>query len=173
MLGFLLTIGAALGATTAVFQWGWLKQLVNSDVTGPLLSLTPVIVVGVLFGLAMDYQVFLVSRIHEAHAHGQGPREAVVAGFRQAAPVVSAAAVIMFAVFAGFVPEGDATLKPIAFTLAVGILFDAFVVRMLIIPAVLSVLGEAAWWLPRWLRWLPSVDVEGAALARRRRAAIA
>ncbi len=170
VLGFLLTIGAALGATTAVFQWGWLRQLVNSDVTGPLLSLTPVIVVGVLFGLAMDYQVFLVSRIHEAHAHGESPRDAVLAGFRRAAPVVSAAAVIMFAVFAGFVPEGDATLKPIAFTLAVGILFDAFVVRMLIVPAVLSVLGEAAWWLPRWLRWLPSVDVEGTALASRRAA---
>ncbi|GAA4989539.1 MMPL family transporter [Kineococcus glutinatus] len=166
VLGFLLTIGSALGATTAVFQWGWLQQLVNSDVTGPLLSMAPIIVVGILFGLAMDYQVFLVSRMHEAHAHGSAPREAVRTGFRQAAPVVVAAAAIMFAVFAGFVPEGDATVKPIAFALAIGILADAIVVRMVAVPAALSLLGGAAWWLPRWLTWLPVLDVEGAALER-------
>src|SRR5262249_40880164 len=102
VLGFLLTIGAALGATTAVFQWGWLAGVVNVNVTGPLLSLAPIIIVGILFGLAMDYQVFMVSRMHEAHAHGAGPRDAIVTGFRQAAPVVVAAATIMFAVFAGF-----------------------------------------------------------------------
>ncbi|WP_380170842.1 MMPL family transporter [Kineococcus sp. DHX-1] len=167
VLGFLLTIGASLGATTAVFQWGWLKQLVHADTTGPLLSLAPIIVVGILFGLAMDYQVFLVSRMHEAHAHGAEPLQAVRTGFRQAAPVVVAAAAIMFAVFAGFVPEGDATIKPIAFALAVGILADAVVVRMIAVPAALSLLGRAAWWLPRWLRWLPVLDVEGSALERR------
>jgi len=166
VLGFLLTIGVSLGATTAVFQWGWLKDLVLSDTTGPLLSLAPIIVVGILFGLAMDYQVFLVSRMHEAHAHGADPRQAVVTGFRQAAPVVLAAAAIMFAVFAGFVPEGDATLKPIAFALAIGILADAVVVRMVAVPAALALLGRAAWWLPRWLRWLPTLDVEGTALER-------
>jgi len=166
VLGFLLTIGVSLGATTAVFQWGWLKGLVLSDTTGPLLSLAPIIVVGILFGLAMDYQVFLVSRMHEAHAHGADPRQAVVTGFRQAAPVVLAAAAIMFAVFAGFVPEGDATLKPIAFALAIGILADAVVVRMVAVPAALALLGRAAWWLPRWLRWLPTLDVEGTALER-------
>jgi len=166
VLGFLLTIGAALGATTAVFQWGWLAGVVNAQVTGPLLSLSPIIIVGILFGLAMDYQVFLVSRMHEAHAHGAGPRDAIVTGFRQAAPVVVAAATIMFAVFAGFVPQGDDTVKPIAFALAIGILFDAIVVRMIAIPAALSLLGRAAWWLPGWLRWLPSLDVEGAALER-------
>ncbi|NIZ91981.1 MMPL family transporter [Kineococcus rubinsiae] len=166
VLGFLLTIGVSLGATTAVFQWGWLKDLVLSDTTGPLLSLAPIIVVGILFGLAMDYQVFLVSRMHEAHAHGTEPRQAVVTGFRQAAPVVLAAAAIMFAVFAGFVPEGDATLKPIAFALAIGILADAVVVRMVAVPAALALLGGAAWWLPRWLHWLPTLDVEGAALER-------
>jgi len=166
VLGFLLTIGVSLGATTAVFQWGWLKDLVLSDTTGPLLSLAPIIVVGILFGLAMDYQVFLVSRMHEAHAHGADPRQAVVTGFRQAAPVVLAAAAIMFAVFAGFVPEGDATLKPIAFALAIGILADAVVVRMVAVPAALALLGRAAWWLPRWLHWLPTLDVEGTALDR-------
>ena len=163
-LGYLLTIGAALGSTVAVFQWGWLKTLVNSDTTAPLLSLAPIIVVGILFGLAMDYQVFLVSRIHEAYEHGASPRDAVVDGFRRAAPVVVAAAVIMFAVFAGFVPQGDATIKPIAFALAVGVLVDALVVRMILVPAALSLLGRAAWWLPRWLQWLPHLDVEGRAL---------
>ncbi|GIJ67076.1 MMPL family transporter [Virgisporangium ochraceum] len=166
VLGFLLTIGAALGATTAVFQWGWLKAVVNAETTGPLLSLAPIIVIGILFGLAMDYQVFLVSRMHEAHAHGAAPKQAVVTGFQQAAPVVLAAATIMFSVFAGFVPEGNDTIKPIAFALAVGILFDAVVVRMIAVPAALSLLGGAAWWLPSWLRWLPVLDVEGAALER-------
>ena len=169
VLGFLLTIGSALGATTAVFQWGWLKDVVRAESTGPLLSLAPIIVVGILFGLAMDYQVFLVSRMHEARAHGADPVQAVRTGFRQAAPVVVAAAAIMFAVFAGFVPEGDSTIKPIAFALAVGILADAVVVRMIAVPAALSLLGRGAWWLPRWLRWLPVLDVEGVALERRGR----
>jgi RND superfamily putative drug exporter len=114
----------------------------------------------------MDYQVFLVSRMHEAHAHGASPRDAIVLGFRRAAPVVIAAATIMFSVFAGFVPQGNDTIKPIAFALAIGILFDAVVVRMIAIPAALSLLGPAAWWLPKWLRRLPALDVEGAALQR-------
>ena len=164
VLGFLLTIGASLGATVAVFQWGWLASLVQADTTGPLLSLTPILVIGVLFGLAMDYQVFLVSRIHEAHAHGTAPVEAIRTGFRQAAPVVTAAAAIMFSVFAGFVIPGDATIKPIASALALGIVFDAVVVRMVIMPSALALLGAKAWWLPRWLGWLPRLDVEGLAL---------
>jgi len=166
VLGFLLTIGASLGATVAVFQWGWLADAVNLDTTGPLISLTPILVIGILFGLAMDYQIFLVSRMHEAHSHGAPPLEAIRTGFRQAAPVVVAAALIMFSVFAGFVPAGEATIKSIAFALAAGILVDAFVVRMVLVPATLALLGERAWWLPRWLRWLPVLDVEGAALER-------
>jgi RND superfamily putative drug exporter len=166
VLGFLLTIGASLGATTAVFQWGWLAKALNVGSTGPLMSLAPIIIVGILFGLAMDYQVFLVARMHEAHAHGAEPRAAIVTGFRQAAPVVIAAATIMFSVFAGFVPQGDDTVKPIAFALATGILFDAVVVRMIAIPAALSLLGRAAWWLPGWLQRLPALDVEGTALQR-------
>ncbi|MEU8664850.1 MMPL family transporter, partial [Actinoplanes philippinensis] len=166
VLGFLLTIGAAFGATVAVFQWGWAADAVNAGSTGPILSLAPIIIVGILFGLAMDYQVFLVSRMHEAHAHGATPKHAIVTGFRQAAPVVIAAATIMFAVFAAFVPEGNDTIKPIAFALAVGIAFDAFIVRMIAVPAALALLGPSAWWLPSWLRWLPELDVEGAALER-------
>jgi RND superfamily putative drug exporter len=168
VLGFLLTIGAALGATVAVFQWGWLTDAVGLGADGPLLSLTPILVIGILFGLAMDYQVFLVSRMHEAHTRGTPATEAVRTGFRQAAPVVVAAALIMFSVFAGFVPAGEPTISSIAFALAVGILVDAFVVRMVLVPAALSLLGERAWWLPRWLRWLPVLDVEGAALDRDR-----
>ena len=166
VLGFLLTVGAALGATVAVFQWGWLADVVNLDDTGPLISLAPILVIGILFGLAMDYQIFLVSRMHEAHTHGAEPLAAIRTGFRQAAPVVVAAALIMFSVFAGFVPAGEATIKMIAFALAMGIVFDAFVVRMVLVPAALALLGERAWWLPRWLAWLPHVDVEGAALER-------
>jgi RND superfamily putative drug exporter len=166
VLGFVPTVGAALGATVAVFQWGWLADLVNLDSTGPLISLTPILVIGILFGLAMDYQIFLVSRMHEAHNHGASPLDAIRTGFRQAAPVVVAAALIMFSVFAGFVPAGDATIKSIAFALAAGIAFDAFVVRMLLVPAALVLLGDKAWWLPRCLRRLPTLDVEGAALER-------
>lgn len=166
VLGFLLTVGASLGATVAVFQWGWLADAVNLDSTGPLISLTPILVIGILFGLAMDYQIFLVSRMHEARSHGAAPLDAIRTGFGQAAPVVVAAALIMFSVFAGFVPAGDATIKSIAFALAAGILFDAFVVRMVLVPAALALLGSFAWWLPRWLRWLPVLDVEGTGLAR-------
>jgi RND superfamily putative drug exporter len=166
VLGFLLTIGASLGATVAVFQWGWLADLIGLHSSGPLISLTPILVIGILFGLAMDYQIFLVSRMHEAHSHGASSLDAVRTGFRQAAPVVVAAALIMFAVFAGFVGGEDATVKSIAFALASGILFDAFVVRMVLVPAALTLLGERAWWLPRWLRWLPQLDVEGAALEK-------
>ncbi len=165
--GFLLTVGASLGATVAVFQWGWLGAVVNLEDTGPLISLTPILVIGILFGLAMDYQIFLVSRMHEAHSAGSEPLPAIRTGFRQAAPVVVAAALIMFSVFAGFVPAGEATIKMIAFALAMGILFDAFVVRMVLVPAALALLGERAWWLPRWLGWLPRLDVEGSALETR------
>ncbi|MFE2751482.1 MMPL family transporter [Actinosynnema sp. NPDC059335] len=168
VLGFLLTIGASLGATVAVFQWGWLADAVNLDTTGPLLSLTPILMVGILFGLAMDYQIFLVSRMHEAHHHGKAPVDAIGTGFRQAAPVVVAAALIMFSVFAGFVPAGEGPMKSIAFALAIGILFDAFVVRMVLVPAALALLGEKAWWLPKWLRRLPTLDVEGAGLEQDR-----
>ncbi|SDF37556.1 putative drug exporter of the RND superfamily [Lentzea fradiae] len=164
VLGFLLTIGSSLGATVAVFQWGWIADAVNLDGTGPLISLTPILVIGILFGLAMDYQIFLVSRMHEAHHRGAKPIEAITTGFRQAAPVVVAAALIMFSVFAGFVPAGEPTVKSIAFALAVGIFVDAFVVRMVLVPAALALIGERAWWLPKWLRWLPELDVEGTAL---------
>ncbi|MHC5702342.1 MMPL family transporter [Streptomyces tirandamycinicus] len=161
-LGFLLSVVAALGAVVAVFQWGWLGSLFGVEQTGPIMSMMPIFMVGVVFGLAMDYEVFLVTRMREAFVHGERPGQAIVTGFRHGARVVTAAAVIMIAVFAGFIGSGEQMVKMIGFGLAIAVFFDAFVVRMAIVPAVLALLGGKAWWLPRWLdRVLPSVDVEG------------
>jgi RND superfamily putative drug exporter len=168
-LGFLLSVGASFGAVVAVFQWGWFSDLLGVPATGPVISFLPVILMAVLFGLAMDYEVFLVSRMREEYVHGAAPRDAVVTGARHAARVVVAAALIMFSVFASFVTIEDVIVKAIAFGLAVGILVDAFLVRMTLVPAVLALLGRSAWWLPRWLdRLLPDLDVEGARLGAAR-----
>ncbi|MDT0346348.1 MMPL family transporter [Streptomyces litchfieldiae] len=167
-LGFLLSVIAALGAVVAVFQWGWAAGVFGVEETGPIMSLMPIFMIGVVFGLAMDYEVFLVTRMREAYVHGESPHEAIVTGFRHGARVVSAAAVIMISVFAGFIGSSEAMVKMIGFGLAIAVLFDAFVVRMAIVPAVLALLGRAAWWLPRPLdRALPNVDVEGEALRKR------
>jgi putative drug exporter of the RND superfamily len=164
-VGFLLSVGASFGAVVAVFQWGWLNDLLGVPATGPVISFLPVLLMAVLFGLAMDYEVFLVSRMREEYVHGAEPREAVVTGARHAARVVVAAALIMFSVFASFVTIEDVIVKAIALGLAVGIVVDAFLVRMTLVPAVLALLGRSAWWLPRWLdRALPDLDVEGARL---------
>jgi RND superfamily putative drug exporter len=164
-LGFLLSVLAALGAVVAVFQWGWLAGLIGVEETGPIMSMMPIFMVGVVFGLAMDYEVFLVTRMREAYVHGENPNQAVVTGFRYSARVVAAAAAIMMAVFAGFIGSGESMIKMIGFGLAIAVFFDAFVVRMAIVPAVLALLGDKAWWLPKWLdRVLPNVDVEGEGL---------
>jgi RND superfamily putative drug exporter len=164
-LGFLLSVMAALGAVVAVFQWGWLSGLLGVEETGPVMSMMPIFMVGVVFGLAMDYEVFLVTRIREAHVHGEQPRQAIVTGFKHSARVVTAAAVIMIAVFSGFISSSESMIKMIGFGLAIAVFFDAFVVRMAIVPAVLALLGDKAWWLPKWLnRALPNVDVEGEGL---------
>ncbi|MEU1010230.1 MMPL family transporter [Streptomyces sp. NPDC005890] len=164
-LGFLLSVMAALGAVVAVFQWGWLSGLMNVEQTGPVMSMMPIFMVGVVFGLAMDYEVFLVTRMREAYVHGEKPSQAVVTGFKYGARVVTAAAVIMIAVFSGFIGSSEAMVKMIGFGLAIAVFFDAFLVRMAIVPAVLALLGKRAWWLPKWLdRALPNVDVEGEGL---------
>ncbi|MEV5772949.1 MMPL family transporter [Streptomyces antimycoticus] len=166
-LGFLLSVVAALGAVVAVFQWGWLADVFGVEETGPIMSMMPIFMIGVVFGLAMDYEVFLVTRMREAYVHGERPGQAVVTGFRHGARVVTAAAVIMISVFAGFIGSSESMIKMIGFGLATAVLFDAFVVRMAIVPAVLALLGKAAWWLPRWLdRALPNVDVEGEGLRK-------
>ncbi|MGX1760495.1 MMPL family transporter [Streptomyces lydicus] len=164
-LGFLLSVVAALGAVVAVFQWGRLADVFGVEQTGPIMSMMPIFMVGVVFGLAMDYEVFLVTRMREAFVHGERPGEAVVTGFRHGARVVTAAAVIMISVFAGFIGSSDSMIKMIGFGLAVAVFFDAFIVRMALVPAVLALLGRSAWWLPRWLqKLLPNVDVEGEGL---------
>ncbi|MPY62921.1 MMPL family transporter [Streptomyces spongiae] len=164
-VGFLLSVLAALGAVVAVFQWGWAADLIGLQQTGPIMSTMPIMMVGIVFGLAMDYEVFLVSRMREAYIHGERPADSVVSGFRHSARVVVAAALIMIAVFSGFVGAGLAMIKMIGFSLAVAVLFDAFLVRMVFVPAVLALLGKRAWWLPHWLdRRLPHVDIEGEAL---------
>ncbi|MGW2369125.1 MMPL family transporter [Streptomyces sp. NPDC001667] len=166
-LGFLLSVVAALGAVVAVFQWGWLGSLFGVEETGPIMSMMPIFMVGVVFGLAMDYEVFLVTRMREAFVHGERPGQAVVTGFRHGARVVTAAAVIMISVFAGFIGSSESMIKMIGFGLAIAVFFDAFVVRMAIVPAVLALLGKAAWWLPGWLgKILPNVDVEGEQLQK-------
>ncbi|GAA4547099.1 MMPL family transporter [Streptomyces collinus] len=164
-LGFLLSVMAALGAVVAVFQWGWMADLVGVDETRPIVAIMPIFLIGVVFGLAMDYEVFLVTRMREAYIHGEKPSQAVVTGFNHGARVVTAAAVIMIAVFAGFVGSSEAMVKMIGFGLAIAVFFDAFIVRMAVVPAVLALLGKKAWWLPKWLdRMLPNVDVEGEGL---------
>ncbi|MEU8289873.1 MMPL family transporter [Streptomyces pseudogriseolus] len=169
-LGYLLSVLASLGAIVLVFQQGHGASLFGVEETGPIMSTMPIFLVGIIFGLAMDYEVFLVSRIREAHIHGEDPRQSVVSGFRHSAPVVGAAALIMMAVFGGFMTGGETMVKMVGFGLASAVFFDAFVVRMAFVPAVLALLGKAAWWLPRLAdRLLPRVDVEGEALTRRTR----
>jgi RND superfamily putative drug exporter len=162
-LGFLLSVMATLGVTVAIFQegaFGWFPGQ-------PIVSFIPIFLIGVVFGLAMDYQVFLVTRIREAHVHGASYREAVVDGFRNSARVVTAAALIMTAVFSGFIFMDEPIVQSMGFALAAAVVFDAFVVRMTLIPALMYLMGEKAWYLPRWLdRLLPQVDIEGENLER-------
>ncbi|MGY1580314.1 MMPL family transporter [Streptomyces sp. MN13] len=164
-VGFLLSVGASFGAVVAVFQWGWLADALGVARTGPVVSFLPIVLMAVLFGLAMDYEVFLVSSMREEWVRTRKAKEAVVEGAGHASRVVTAAALIMFFVFASFVTTEDAIVKPIAFSLAFGVLVDAFVVRMTLVPAVLAMVGRGAWWLPRGLdRVLPDLDIEGARL---------
>ncbi|MGW3286149.1 MMPL family transporter [Streptomyces sp. NPDC001002] len=166
-VGFLLSVGASLGLVVAVFQWGWLADALGVPHSGPVVSFLPIILIGVLFGLAMDYEVFLVSGMREEWARTGRARQSVVDGARGSVRVVTAAALIMFTVFAGFFPLDDSLIKPIAFALAVGVAIDAFAVRMTLVPAVLALAGRRAWWLPAWLdRILPDLDVEGSSLRK-------
>ncbi|MET4224759.1 MMPL family transporter [Oerskovia enterophila] len=167
-LGFILSYFAALGGVVAIYQWGWLSGVFGVESPGPILNFLPTILVGILFGLAMDYMLFLGSGMREAYAHGAPARIAVVQGVRAGRSVVTAAAIIMIAVFGGFIFSHSAMIRPIGFALAFGVLVDAFVVRMMLVPALMHLAGDKAWWLPRWLdKILPDVDVEGASLERR------
>lgn len=163
-LGFLLSVLAMFGAVVAVFQWGWFGI---AEAPGPIVSFVPIIATGILFGLAMDYEFFLVSGMHEAYARNKDSHEAVREGFGMGARVVTAAAIIMISVFGGFMTNHDSTVQSLGFGLAIGILVDAFIVRMTIVPAVMSLLGNSAWWLPKWLdKLLPHVSIEGEAVKK-------
>ncbi|MCG7426955.1 MMPL family transporter [Helcobacillus sp. ACRRO] len=165
-LGFFLSIGVAFGVSAMVFEYGWGADMLNIAATGPVISFMPIIVMGVLFGLAMDYEVFLVSRMREDFTHTRDAKGAITRGFTHSAPVVIAAALIMLFIFAAFVPESTFEVQPIALALAAGVFVDAFIVRMTLVPAVLALIGERAWHLPAWLdRLLPNMDVEGEGLA--------
>ncbi len=167
-LGFLLSVSAALGVVVVIFQWGWFADIVGVDQPGPIMSTMPIFMIGVVFGLAMDYEVFLVTRMREAYVHGESTHQAVVTGFRHSGRVVAAAALIMTSVFSGFVMEDNDFVRMVGLGLALAVLFDAFVVRMAVIPALFALLGDRAWWLPKWLdRVLPDMDVEGGKLASR------
>jgi putative drug exporter of the RND superfamily len=158
-LGFLLSVLAMFGALVAVFQWGWFGI---ADATGPIISFLPIIAIGILFGLAMDYEFFLVTSMHEAYRETKDAKRSVKRGFAHASKVVVAAAFIMVAIFAGFITNHDSTIRAIGFGLAFGIFVDAFIVRLMLVPAVMSLIDKAAWWLPKWLdRILPHVSIEG------------
>ena len=161
-LGYVFSVAAAFGMTTWVFIDGVGNDLLRIGQVGPVISFMPIMLMGVLFGLAMDYELFLVSRMAEDYAHSGNARESIRTGFVGSAPVVVAAALIMMSVFSGFIPDGSFYVQPIAFGLLVGVGVDAFLVRMTLVPAVLQLLGDKAWYLPKWLdRMLPRLDVEG------------
>ena len=165
-LGFALSMGAAFGVTVAIFQEGMFGII---DDPQPLLSFLPIMLIGLTFGLAMDYQVFLVTRMREGYAHGKTAGNATSNGFKHGARVVTAAALIMISVFAAFILMDEPFIKTMGFALAVGVLFDAFVVRMLIIPATMFILDSRAWYYPKWLdKITPNLDIEGEALSKDR-----
>ncbi|APE32799.1 hypothetical protein BOX37_01125 [Nocardia mangyaensis] len=165
-LGFLLSMAATFGATVLIFQEGAFGLIEDPQ---PLVSFMPIMLIGLVFGLAMDYQVFLVTRMREEFVQGKSPKEAMVAGYHHGARVVTAAAIIMISVFGSFIMESDVTAKSFGFALAVGVAIDAFIVRMVIVPALLVIMGKWSWWMPKWLdRILPDIDVEGAKLEQLR-----
>ncbi len=164
-LGFVFSVLATFGVTVAIFQEGWLGLITH---TQPIISFLPIFLIGVVFGLAMDYQVFLVTRMREEFMHGLSAKEAIVAGYRHGARVVTSAAIIMISVFAAFMLSPETTAKMMGFALAAAVFFDAFVIRMLVVPAAIALLGDRAWGLPRWLdRFVINFDIEGEAVRHR------
>ncbi|TCK01010.1 MMPL family transporter [Nocardia alba] len=165
-LGFLLSMGATFGATVLIFQQGKFGLIEDPQ---PLVSFLPIMLIGLVFGLAMDYQVFLVTRMREEFVHGKSAKDAMVSGYHHGARVVTSAAIIMISVFGSFILETDVTAKSFGFALAAGVAIDAFIVRMIVVPALLVIMGKWSWWMPKWLdRIVPDIDVEGAKLEQLR-----
>jgi RND superfamily putative drug exporter len=160
----LLAIGAAYGVVVAVFQWGWGNELIGLEQTMPITPFAPLMMFAILFGLSMDYEVFLLSRIREDYAATGDNRSAVVSGLSNTARVITSAALIMISVFGAFVLGDDPIGKLFGVGMAVAVLLDATLVRMVLVPATMSLVGRANWWLPGWLdRLLPHLDLEGGA----------
>ncbi|MFI8975167.1 MMPL family transporter [Nocardia asteroides] len=167
IVGFILSVFAALGTQVAVFQWGWGATLFGIT-PAQTLSFLPIITLAIIFGLSSDYQIFVVSRIKEEHTRTEDAIASVQNGVGHSARVVTAAALIMFAVFVAFATVDNPIVKPLAFTLAVGVLLDAFIVRLTLVPAVMALVGNRMWYHPKWFgRYVPDLDIEGAALERR------
>ena len=166
--GFLLSIGASLGVVVWIFQDGNLNGLFDVAQAGPIVSFLPILLIGILFGLAMDYEVFLVSRMRERFVHNGGDaREAVRTGYVQSGRVVTAAATIMIVVFGAYVMTDDPITKSIGLSLAFGVMADAFLVRLTLVPAVMALLGKRAWWMPKRVsRFVPDLDIEGEKLTK-------
>jgi RND superfamily putative drug exporter len=158
----LLSVGAAYGVVTAVFQEGVGASLLGVDSGVPIVSFIPVMLFAILFGLSMDYNVFLLSRVHEAYNEGDSPRDSVIHGVARIGKVVLFAGLIMASVFLAFVTQPDVIGKMMGLGLGLAILIDVLIVRLVIAPAVVTLLGDRAWWLPGWLdRLMPNVSLEG------------
>jgi putative drug exporter of the RND superfamily len=161
ILGFLLSMAAALGATVAMFQWGWGQHLFGIT-PAQTISFLPIIMLAIIFGLSSDYEVFVVSRIKEEHTRNGDARRAVQRGTGLSARVVTAAAMIMFSIFVAFMFTNDPTIKAIGFSFAAGVFLDAFVVRLTLVPAVMAITGSRIWYHPEWFaRRVPDPDIEG------------
>ena len=158
----LLSVGAAYGVVVAIFQWGWGSSLVGIDETLPIPAFVPMLMFAIVFGLSMDYEVFLISRVHEAWVKLGDAHRSVAIGIGSTARVITTAAAIMVVVFSSFVLDDDPTVKMLAVGMAAAVLIDASVIRMILVPAVMSLLGTHAWYIPRWLdRITPNIDIEG------------
>jgi RND superfamily putative drug exporter len=158
----LLSIGAAYGVIVAVFEWGWLKTIIGLHTTLPIPAYVPMLVFAIVFGLSMDYEVFLLSRVHEAWIATGDEHRAVAIGIGSTARVITTAAAIMVAVFTSFVANPDPTVKMLAIGMAFAVLIDASLVRMILVPAIMTLLGRHAWWMPRWLEpVVPHLQLEG------------
>ncbi len=157
----LLSVAAAYGATVAVFQWGWFKGLVGLQSTVPIVAFVPMMMFAVLFGLSMDYQVFLLTRVREEYDKSGNTRQGVVVGLARTARVITSAALIMIFVFGAFVLNYSPEIKMFGLGLAFAVFVDATIVRMMLVPSIMEILGDANWWFPKWLGFLPRIDIEG------------
>jgi putative drug exporter of the RND superfamily len=157
----LLSIGAAFGIIVAVFQWGWGASIIGVDNTGPIIAFFPIFLFSIVFGLSMDYEVFLMSRMHEEWEHTHDAEDSVTRGLALTGRVITAAAAIMITVFASFLLGEERVIKLFGLGLASAVLIDALIIRSILVPAIMQLLGKKAWWMPEWLsKVLPNLAVD-------------